>query len=99
MSSSHQFSWDSLRILNTESLHPAAQKAYLEAIEPFDRDLIERQLKREIGGHHIQKEWIDYPDEDPEILDLFCDPDWKNESVKPVDLAKKDYPKVQDAVG
>ena len=64
------------RILQPDSLSQSAFKEYLEAIQPFDRDLLRRQSLRQSEAYpDLQKEWVSHLEEDHELHDLFRDPE------------------------
>ena len=76
MHTNQQVGWNLSGILQPDSLSQSAFKEYLEAIQPFDRDLLRRQSLRQSETYpDLQKEWVPLPDEDHELQDLFRDPE------------------------
>ena len=76
MHTNQQVCWNLSGILQPDSLSQSAFKEYLEAIQPFDRDLLQRQSLRQSEAYpDFQKEWESPPDEDHELHDLFRDPE------------------------
>ena len=76
MHTNHQVGLNLSGILQPDSLSQSAFKEYLEAIQPFDRDLLRRQSLRQFEAHpDLQKEWVPLLEEDHELHDLFRDPE------------------------
>ena len=63
---------NSMRIMDLDTLPQAALDAYLEAIEPFDGDLLQRQFQRQYASSPAFQQEEDFqPTEDRELLELF----------------------------
>ena len=76
MHTNQQVVWNLSGILQPDSLTQSAFKEYLEAIQPFDRDLLRRQSLRQSEAYpDLQKEWVPLLEEDHELHDLFQDPE------------------------
>ena len=76
MHTNQQVGWNLSGILQPDSLSQSALKEYLEAIQPFDRDLLRRQtLRQSEASPDLQKEWVSLAEEDHELHDLFRDPE------------------------
>ena len=76
MHNNQQVGWNLSGILQPDSLSQSAFKEYLEAIQPFDRDLLQRQSLRQPEAYlDFQKEGVPLSDEDHELHDLFRDPE------------------------
>ena len=76
MHTNQQVGWNLSGILQPDSLSQSAFKEYLEAIQPFDRDLLRRQSLRQSEAYpDLQKEWEPLLEEDHELHDLFRDPE------------------------
>ena len=76
MHTNQQVGWNLSGILQPDSLSQSAFKEYLEAIQPFDRDLLRRQSLRQSQAYpNLQKERVPLLEEDHELLELFRDPE------------------------
>ena len=76
MHTNQQVGWNLSGILQPDSLSQSAFKEYLEAIQPFDRDMLRRQSLRQSEAYpDLQKEWVPLLEEDHELHDLFRDPE------------------------
>ena len=76
MHTNEPVSWNLNGILQPDSLSKSAFKEYLEAIQPFDRDLLRRQSLRQSEAYpDSQKERVTHLEEDQELHDLFRDPE------------------------
>ena len=76
MHTNQQVCWNLSGILQPDSLSQSAFKEYLEAIQPFDRDLLRRQSLRQSEAYpDLQKEFVPLLEEDLELHDLFRDPE------------------------
>ena len=76
MHTNQQVGWNLSGILQPDSLSQSAFKEYLEAIQPFDRDLLRRQSLRQSEAYpDLQKEFVPLLEEDLELHDLFRDPE------------------------
>ena len=76
MHTNQQVDWNLSGILQSDSLSQSALKEYLEAIQPFDRDLLQRQSLRQSEAYpDLQKEWVPLLEEDLELHELFQDPE------------------------
>ena len=75
MQTNQQVGWNPSGILKPDSISQSAFKEYLEAIQPFDRDLLRRQSFRQPEAYpDLQKQGVPLLEEDHELHDLFRDP-------------------------
>ena len=80
MHNSKQLGSYSSNILEPDSLSGLALEEYLEAIKPFDRDLLKRKFGRQSKSYTFNnQEWESVPEEDHELHDLFQDPELNSE--------------------
>ena len=84
MHTNQKAGWNPSGILQPGSLSQSAFKEYLEAIQPFDIDLLRRQsLRQPEACPDFQNEWVALPEEDHELHDLFRDPEICLQQDKP----------------